>query len=92
MVTGAAARSSLDLTRLWHRQLRMTGVMVYGPVEWQGRTRDIFDATLELIRADDLGRLKLLTNTFELEAFRDAIRVALGKQGHSSIKVAFRPG
>lgn len=92
VVTGAAARSDLDLTRLWHRQLRMTGVMVYGPVQHHGRTVDIFDATLELLRAEDLGRLQLVTHMFELEEYRDAIRVALGKQGHSSIKVAFRPG
>jgi L-iditol 2-dehydrogenase len=92
VLTGAAARTGLDLTRLWHRQLRMTGVMVYGPVQHDGRTMDIFDATLELLRADDLGRLELVTHMFELEEYRDAIRVALGKPGHSSIKVAFRPG
>ncbi len=90
VVTGAAAVSKLDLTRLWHRQLRMTGVMVYGPVEHEGRTRDIFDATLDLIRADDLGRFSLLTHTFELEEYRDAIRVALGKDAHGAIKVGFR--
>jgi threonine dehydrogenase-like Zn-dependent dehydrogenase len=90
VVTGAAASSKVDLTRLWHRQLRMTGVMVYGPVEHQGRTRDIFDATLDLIRGDDLGRFNLLTHTFELEEYRDAIRVALGKDAHEAIKVGFR--
>ncbi|MDX1674171.1 MAG: zinc-binding dehydrogenase [Longimicrobiales bacterium] len=90
VVTGAAAVSKVDLTRLWHRQLRMTGVMVYGPVEWQGRSRDIFDATLDLIRGDDLGRFNLLTHTFELEEYRDAIRVALGKEDHGAIKVGVR--
>ena len=68
----------------------MTGVMVYGPVDHDGRTRDIFDATLDLIRADDLGRFNLLTHTFALEEYRDAIRVALGKDAHGAIKVAFR--
>ncbi len=90
VVTGAAAVSKLDLTRLWHRQLRMTGVMVYGPVERDDRTMDVFDATLDLIRADDLGRFGLLTHTFELEEYRDAIRVALGKDAHGAIKVGFR--
>ena len=90
VVTGAAAVAKVDLSRLWHRQLRMTGVMVYGPVEHDGRTRDIFDATLDLIRGDDLGRFNLLTHTFELEEYRDAIRVALGKAEHGAIKVGFR--
>lgn len=92
VVTGAAARSRLDLTRLWHRQIRMTGVMVYGPVERDGRRLDIFDATLELVRQDRLDRLGLLTDTFELEDYRDAIRVALDKQPRGTVKVAFRPG
>lgn len=91
VVTGAAARVDVDLTRLWHRQIRMTGVMVYGRVEFKGRTVDIFDAALELIRADDLARLGLVTHTFELEEYRDAISVALSKRDRESIKVAFRP-
>ena len=90
VVTGAAAVSKLDLTRLWHRQLRMTGVMVYGPVEHRGEIRDIFDATLDLIRGDDLGQFGLLTHTYALEEYRDAIRVALGKDDHGAIKVGFR--
>jgi threonine dehydrogenase-like Zn-dependent dehydrogenase len=91
-IVGAAARADLDLTRLWHRQLRMTGVLVYGSVEHRGRIMDIFDASLELMRADDLGGLALLTHTFALEEYRDAISVALSKRGHESIKVAFRRG
>ncbi len=90
VVPGAAGRAHLDLTRLWHRQIQATGVMVYGPVEHRGRTLDIFDATLELMRADGLHELDLVTDTFELEDYRDAIRVALGKDAHGSIKVAFR--
>ena len=90
VVTGAAAKLTADLTRLWHRQLRLTGVMVYGPVQFRGRTMDIFDATLEMIRADDLGGLDLVTHVFELEEYRDAIAYALGKRDNS-VKVAFRP-
>ena len=90
VVPGAAAREKVDLTRLWHRQLRVTGVMVYGPVSHDGRTMDIFDATLELIRSDDLDGLGLVTHTFQLEEYREAIGVALGKDAHAAIKVAFR--
>lgn len=90
VVTGAAAKSELDLTRLWHRNLRVSGIMVYGTVEHGGRTLDIFDATLELMRANDLVELGLVTHVYELEEYRDAIRVALGKDAHACIKVAFR--
>jgi threonine dehydrogenase-like Zn-dependent dehydrogenase len=90
VVAGAAATAKLDFTRLWHRHLRITGVMVYGPVEHEGRRLDIFDATLELMQADDLQAFGLVTHLFELEEYRDAIRVALGKDAHACIKVAFR--
>ena len=91
VISGAAAKMKVDLTRLWHRQLRMTGVMVYGPVRYRGRSMDVFDATLEMVRAGDLGALGMVTHVFELEEYRDAIAVALGKGFHNSIKVAFRP-
>jgi hypothetical protein len=42
------------------------------------------------MRADDLRGLGLITHTFALEEYRDAIRVALGKDAHAAIKVAFR--
>lgn len=90
VVAGAAATAELDLTRLWHRQIRVTGVMVYGPVQRNGREQDIFEATLELMRDDDLQRLELLTDTFQLEEYRDAIGAALRKNEHGTIKVAFR--
>jgi threonine dehydrogenase-like Zn-dependent dehydrogenase len=90
VLVGAAARADLDLTRLWHRHIRLTGIMVYGEVEYEGRKLDIFDAALEMIRADDPVRLGLVTHTFELEEYRDAITVALSKRDRESIKVAFR--
>ncbi len=91
VVVGGAGRADVDLTRLWYRHIRMTGIYVYGSVTYGGRTMDVFDAALELIRADDLGPLGLVTHTFELEEYRDAISVALSKRERESIKVAFRP-
>jgi len=90
VVPGAAAKAELDLTRLWHRQLRMAGIMVYGPVPFRGETVDIFEAALELMRADDLRRLGMVTHMYELEEYREAIGVALGKEDNACIKVAFR--
>jgi L-iditol 2-dehydrogenase len=91
VLTGAAARVTLDLTRLWYRQIRVTGIMSYGPVRFRDREVDIYDAVLELMGEDDLGGLRLLTHTYALEEYRDAIAVALAKRSHESIKVAFRP-
>lgn len=92
VLVGAAGKLTADWTRVWNRQIRVAGIFAYGPVEWQGERRDIYDVSLELIRESDLEDLGLLTHVFELEEYRDAIAVALGKSGSGSIKVAFRPG
>ena len=92
VLVGAAGKVHTDWTRVWNRQIRIAGIFAYGPVPWQGGTRDIYDVTLDLIRAGGLDGLGLLTHVFELEEYRDAIAVALGKSAHDSIKVAFRPG
>lgn len=92
VLIGAAGKVTADWTRIWNRQIRVAGIFAYGPVTWQGEYRDIYDVSLELIRGGDLESLGLLTHVFELEEYRDAIAVALGKSGNGSIKVAFRPG
>ncbi|HSH45912.1 MAG TPA: alcohol dehydrogenase catalytic domain-containing protein [Longimicrobiales bacterium] len=92
VMVGAAGKLSADWTRIWNRQIRVAGIFAYGAVPWQGEDRDIYDVSLELIRGGDLKDLGLLTHVFELEEYRDAIAVALGKSGSGSIKVAFRPG
>lgn len=92
VLVGAAGKVETDWTRVWNRQIRVAGIFAYGRVPWQGTTRDIYDVSLELIRAGGLDDLGLLTHVFELEEYRDAIAVALGKSAHDSIKVAFRPG
>jgi threonine dehydrogenase-like Zn-dependent dehydrogenase len=92
VMTGAATRLKADWTRLWYRQIRITGAYAYGPVHWRGETRDVFALSLDLMRAGALEGMGLVTHVFELEEYRDALAVALGKDGHNSIKVAFRPG
>ena len=91
ILVGAAARVAVDWTRVWYRQLTVAGVFAYGLVPFEGEMRDIYDVSIELMRRSDLGSLKLLTHVFELEEYRAALAAALDKNGHGSIKVAFRP-
>lgn len=92
VLIGAVGKVTADWTRVWNRQIRIAGIFAYGRVPWQGEHRDIYDVSLDLIRGGGLHDLGLLTHVFELEEYRDAIAVALGKAAHGSIKVAFRPG
>jgi threonine dehydrogenase-like Zn-dependent dehydrogenase len=90
VLVGAAAKVSVDWTRLWYRQLTIAGIFAYGLAPFEGRTRDIYDVTLELLRRRDLADLGLVTHIFELEEYRAALAAALDKGGSRSIKVAIR--
>ncbi|MGH7468470.1 MAG: zinc-dependent alcohol dehydrogenase [Longimicrobiales bacterium] len=91
VLVGAAARMGLDWTRVWYRQLTVAGVFAYGLVQFEDRSRDIYDVSIDLIRSDDLAELGLVTHIFDLEDYRAALAAALDKNGHRSIKVVFRP-
>lgn len=91
VLVGAAAKVSVDWTRLWYRQLTVAGVFAYGLVPFEGSERDIYQVSIELMRRDGFERLGLLTHVYELEEYRAALTAALDKAGHQSVKVAFRP-
>jgi L-iditol 2-dehydrogenase len=91
VLVGAAARVDVDWTRIWYRQLTVAGVFAYGLAPFGDERRDIYDLSLELIRSDGLAELGLVTHIFDLEDYRAALAAALDKNGHRSIKVAFRP-
>ena len=91
VLVGAAAKISVDWTRLWYRQLTVAGVFAYGVAPYQNSTRDIYDVSLELMRGDGFGELNMVTHVFPLEEYRAALSAALDKGGNRSIKVAFRP-
>jgi threonine dehydrogenase-like Zn-dependent dehydrogenase len=91
VLVGSAARLTADWTRVWYRQLTVAGIFAYGSVRQGGVTRDIYPVSLELLRGDGVGDLRMVTHVFDLEDYRAALTAALDKSGHRSIKVAFRP-
>jgi threonine dehydrogenase-like Zn-dependent dehydrogenase len=92
VLVGAAAKVEVDWTRIWYRQLSIAGVFAYGHAPYQGTSRDIYDISIELMRSDGFGELKMVTHTYPLEEYRAALSTALDKNGNRSIKVVFRPG
>jgi L-iditol 2-dehydrogenase len=104
VLVGAAARVTVDFTRLWYRQLTIAGIFAYGsapslasrreapdPAASRDDHRDIYDSAIELLRSGGIHRLGMVTHVFGLEEYRAALAAALDKGGHRSIKVAFRP-
>jgi threonine dehydrogenase-like Zn-dependent dehydrogenase len=71
--------TALDLTGLWHREASLRGCYAY--------TRDDFDRAIELVREQQLGRL--VTTTYPLARYREAIEHAANAGARGAVKIAF---
>jgi threonine dehydrogenase-like Zn-dependent dehydrogenase len=79
LVVGMPGHTSLDLTSLWHRETTLRGSYAY--------TRADFDQALALVRELDLGRL--VSATYPLDRYTEAIEHAAGAGARGAVKVAF---
>ena len=81
------ARSSLDLTALWHKELNFAGTYAYGPEEYRGERIGSFDLAMRL--APGIKLETMVGPHFRLEEYREAIAAARasGREGH--VKVVF---
>jgi threonine dehydrogenase-like Zn-dependent dehydrogenase len=71
--------TTLDLTGLWHRETSLRGCYAY--------TRDDFVQAVDFVRAADLGRL--VTATYPLNRYRDAVEHAANAGARGAVKIAF---
>lgn len=78
---GMPGRTTLDLTALWHRETSLRGCYAY--------RRDDFDTAIELVAALGLGRL--VTATYPLSRYEDAIAHAASAGARGAVKIAFDP-
>ena len=76
---GMPGRTTLDLTPLWHREVALRGAYAY--------ERADFDTALELVAALDLGRL--VTATYPLTRYEDAVAHAAAAGSRGAVKIAF---
>ena len=81
------ARSCLDLTALWYKEVSMTGAYAYGVEEYQGERVKCFELALRI--APEIGLETLVGPRFKLRQYREAVATARasGRNGH--IKVVF---
>lgn len=88
VVIGMPGQVSLDLTGLWHREVALVGAYAYGTEHLpDGTDRRTFDLAFELVGARDLGRL--VSATYPLARYRDAITHAAQAGDRGAVKVAF---
>jgi threonine dehydrogenase-like Zn-dependent dehydrogenase len=79
LVVGMPGHTSLDLTGLWHRESSITGCYA--------NTRPDFERALVLAQEHDLGRL--VSATYPLSRYTDAIEHAANAGVRGAVKVAF---
>lgn len=76
---GMPGVTTLDLTGLWHREISLRGCYAYTPED--------FATAVELVAGLDLGRL--VSATYPLARFEDAIAHAANAGRRGAVKVAF---
>ena len=78
-LVGMPSNVSLELTSLWHREVAIRGCYAY--------TRDDFLAAIDVVRRFDLGRL--VSATYPLDDYKDAITHAASAGRRGAVKIAF---
>jgi threonine dehydrogenase-like Zn-dependent dehydrogenase len=81
LVVGMPATVSLDLTGLWHREVALRGVYAY--------RREDFDAALRLVSDPRLDLGRLVSATYPLARYEDAIVHAADAGRRGAVKIAF---
>jgi threonine dehydrogenase-like Zn-dependent dehydrogenase len=81
------AKSSLDLTALWHKEATLSGAYAYGVEEYKGERTSSFDLAMRI--APQVRLETMIGPRFRLEEYREAIAAArsAGREGH--VKVVF---
>jgi len=81
------ARSSLDLTALWHKELEFAGTYAYGAEEYRGERTSSFELAMGI--APEIKLETMVGPHYRLEEYREAIAAARysGRAGH--VKVVF---
>ena len=82
-------RMNLDVTPVWYQEVDLLGAVGHDVVEWEGEIISTFELAMCWMQTGQVRCDRLLTHRFPLNAYREAFAVAVDKQAHRSIKVAF---
>ena len=88
VLLGMPAEVTLDLTGLWHRETSLVGAYTYGTETLpDGTRRHTFDMAIELAQTMRLDRL--LSATYHLDDYEQAIAHAAAAGRRGAVKIAF---
>jgi threonine dehydrogenase-like Zn-dependent dehydrogenase len=86
VLLGMPGHVGVDLTGLWQREIRLAGAYAYGPEPAAGG-RHSFDLSIQVVAAAGLERL--VSVTYPLDRYADAIEHAATAGRRGAVKVAF---
>jgi threonine dehydrogenase-like Zn-dependent dehydrogenase len=81
------ARSCLDLTALWHKEVNLSGAYAYGVEEYRGERVKSFKLALRI--APEIKLESLVGPRFRLPEYREAIATARSSGPKDHVKVVF---
>ncbi len=88
VLVGMPGSVSLELTPLWHREVELVGAYTYGTETLpDGTTARTFDLATRLVQEAGLGRL--VSATYPLSRYREALEHAAAAGPRGAVKVAF---
>jgi len=88
VLMGMPASVTVDLTGLWHRETQIVGAYTYGTETLpDSSTAHTFDLALDTAATLDMGRM--VSATYRLDEYEDAIAHAAAAGRRGAIKVAF---
>ncbi len=86
VLVGMPASVTVDLTPLWHREITLVGAYAYG-VEPMFADRRTFELAIDLVEQLKLGCL--VSATYPLDHYEDAIAHAANAGSRGAVKIAF---
>ena len=81
------ARSCLDLTALWHKEVKLAGTYAYGVEEYRGEKVKSFELAMKI--APEIELATLVGPRFRLRQYREAIAAARSSGPSGHVKVVF---
>jgi threonine dehydrogenase-like Zn-dependent dehydrogenase len=91
VLIGTASVLKVDWSFVWFKELSVHGALMYESHHWNGTRQSTYKIALSLLERRAVRLAPLLTKTYPLEAYREAILAAADKASSGAIKVAFRP-
>ncbi len=80
---------TIDWVSIWYKQLNVKGAYTYGLENYKGESIHTFDLGLRLLQEHGDHLLPMVSSSFSLRNYRQAIQTSLNTGGTASVKTVF---